>query len=618
MKIGWKKKNDENTEEKLVVPREMSKKKKWIIIGGVCVLAAAVLFGRTMLFPQKASAQINTGLVTRGNIEVSISGSGTVQPLEQYDVVPLVKGDILADYFDEGDYIEKGAPLYKIDSSDIQNSIEKAQLNLTKAKLSYNQVVNSYDNLQIKAPFSGTLESMELKEGNKINNGTTVGQLIDHSYATVTVPFLPNLAENFYVGQSATVTLTDSFATLNATVSRIATSTRVVDGYTALTDVELRVENPGNIMEGQTCQVKVGEDASYWEGSFAYGQQKTVTAETSGTVNKIYYYAGDYVEKGDVIAELVSDDAATNLQNSKMSVTDAELSLQNLQDQLKNYNLTSPISGTVMKKSVKAGDTMDNSNSTTVMAVIADLSKLTFEISVDELDIANVKVGQKVTVTADSTPDVIYEGTVTNVGLIGTAQNGVTSYPVEITIDEPGDLLPGMNVSANIIVNAVNDVLMVPVSAVQRGNWVAVKDGGNTMGTALQTDQQKPENAQKQEQQEQQGQQDQQGQPEGRPGAAGEGSIVTTPNGKSQKQAPTDAPEGFTYVQVEIGLNNADYIEIKSGLKEGDTVYLPRSSNNNTGGGMNMVDYAGGGTVTVTPMPESGAGAPPGGGPGGR
>ena len=120
------------------------------------------------------------------------------------------------------------------------------------------------------------------------------------------------------------------------------------------------------------------------------------------------------------------------------------------------------------------GDTLDATNGQTTLAVIYDLSDLTFDISLDELDIDQVAVGQTVNITCDSLENAgTIEGVVTKVSVAGTTENGVTSYPVTVQIDNPPeDLLPGMNVDATIVVDEAPDAIAVPISAVQRGNIV--------------------------------------------------------------------------------------------------------------------------------------------------
>ena len=99
---------------------------------------------------------------------------------------------------------------------------------------------------------------------------------------------------------------------------------------------------------------------------------------------------------------------------------------------------------------------------------------MTLEMSVDELDVSSIKVGQSVEITADAVEGETFTGTVTNVSLQSSYSNGVTNYPVTVTLDDTGSLLPGMNVDAKIILDSSENALVIPANALMRGNRVYV------------------------------------------------------------------------------------------------------------------------------------------------
>ena len=78
--------------------------------------------------------------------------------------------------------------------------------------------------------------------------------------------------------------------------------------------------------------------------------------------------------------------------------------------------------------------------------------------------------------TADAFENQTFSGKVTNVSLASSNSNGVTNYPVTVTLDEVGGLLPGMNVDGQIILEEAENALVVPVDSLMRGNKVYVKD----------------------------------------------------------------------------------------------------------------------------------------------
>lgn len=461
--------------------------------------------------------------VSKGDVTVSISGEGTVAPNEQYSVISLVEGDVLTDTFKEGDKVSKGAILYTIDSSDMEKTLEKANISYEKSQMAYQNTLDEYNGLTVTAPITGRVTEINVGKGDSVSAGKEVATIVDDAYLTAKVPFTSADVDSLYVGQKVNVTVENTFEVLDGTISKIYNSKRVLDGYIEVKDVEVTIQNPGALSSGTYVTVNAGGVDSYSGAELEGNTEKIVTAKTSGLVSKVIASKGEYLNKGDAMIQLTNDSAGDDLQSSQLSLKDSQLSYESSQDQLDKYTIKAPISGTVVEKDIKAGDTLEsNSSSSTTLCVIADMSVMTFTINVDELDIAQLKKGQEVTITADALSGKTFTGYVDNIGILGATSDGVTSYPVKIVINDAGDLWPGMNVSAEIVVNSAKDVLRVPVSAVNRGHTVLVKGAEGTKGLL-------------------------------------------------QK----DAPDGAKYVRIEVGLNDDSYIEVTNGLSEGDVVLVP-------------------------------------------
>lgn len=493
----------------------LSKKKKIIAIVVIIVIIAAAV--KSCGLGKKTAENTSTytfDTAVRTSIIESLSGTGTLEPADKYTVTTLLKGDILTDSFEEGDIVEADQVLYQIDSSDMQTTIERAEISAKSAQRSYETAVKDLDNLNVKTKVGGVVTDVLVEVGDQVSAGQEIAKVRDSATMTIELPFPADEADTFYIGQSAQVTLYGSFETLSGKVESISGASEVQAGNKIVKNVTISVENPGAISEEQIATAEVGTSGSTQSGKFKYNENRSVNAEVSGEVVAIVNDEGSEVSSGSTIIRLESDNVTNSVQSASDSVKDAQLSLENQYETLEDYTIKSPIKGTVIEKKKKAGDTID---SNAELCTIYDLSYLKMTMNIDELDISKVKVGQEVTVTADAVQGQTFKGKVTKINMAGTTTNGVTTYPIEVQIEDTEGLLPGMNVSTEIIVNQVEDVVAIPVGAVVRGDKVLVKTGNTS------TDD------------------------------------------------PT-VPAGYEYVNVETGVSNDQYVEIKSGINEGDEI----------------------------------------------
>lgn len=461
--------------------KPLSKKQIIIISAAVAVAAAVAVFAVVKKSSKKKSdGETATARVTRGSISRVLEGSGTLEAIDQYEVSALVSGDVTADFFEEGDMVSKDQVLYKIDASSIEKNIDKAQNALSQSKMSYSEAVEAYSDLTVSAPCKGVIKTLYIKNGDDIKTGDRVCDIVDSDTMTLEIKFLSSQAGGIYSGQAANIEMTGGGGSYMGTVKTVSSGSTVNSLGVPVTNVEISVTNPGAITTGDTATAVVGGTACAEPGTFKYSHEETVTAKASGKVRNLSFIEGDKVSAGRTILTIESSSVSNQVKKSALSVSDAELSLKGLQDDLDQYSISSPIAGKVIQKTVKAGDKVASQQGSTSMAVIADLSALTMTMNIDELDISSVKVGQDVEVTADALENQVFHGVVNKVSVIGTSQNGVTTYPVEVLLSdvENTDLIPGMNVSATIVLEKKDDVLLIPTTAVKRGNKVKMLGSG--------------------------------------------------------------------------------------------------------------------------------------------
>jgi len=222
---------------------------------------------------------------------------------------------------------------------------------------------------------------------------------------------------------------------------------------------------------------------------------KPVIAGDAIEVVVVYVKNDQAVKKGDMIALLDSKDAQKSVRNAlldlesaknkysqvktdynkdkltrtdkqaqKITVTQKENSLGDAREKLSDYYVRAPFDGIVTGLNVSVGDSVSRSD---VLASVITRD-VHAKVSINEIDAAQVKVGNKATIKLNALADTTITGKVTKIDTIGQTTQGVVSYNAEIAFDNQNELLkPGMSISAAIIIDVKQDVVIVPNSALK-------------------------------------------------------------------------------------------------------------------------------------------------------
>ncbi len=521
-----------------------------------------------------------------GDIDVTVAGDGVIEANSIYTITPKVTGEILEDYVEIDSFVEKGDLLYVIDSKDINSSINQASIAveqsnnsvnqaniarqqsnvaLEQSKLNYDNLISQLEDLKIYASSSGYVSNLRIDKGSYVNAMSPVCDIAEKNAYEVVLEFRTSNAKDIKIGNKASLFYMDHFDYVDAYVTRIADSTNLFSEGAQVTNVTLRVDTTGYSIANARVEGIIYLDSglelrSVNEAYVTAVSADVVVANSSGIVKEKYVEDGTYVNQGDLLAVLENetlnnqiDSAKISIQNAEMGIQNAEVTIQNAQNsrksavnglnnsklQLDNYNITSPISGKVVYKNAKKGDVIStyqraNSNA---MVTIADLSVLKFEMTIDELDITKIRVGQEVIVTIEALDNKEFEGKVANINTIGVSAAGTTSYTIVVEVPGTEEIYSGMTVDAEIKVANKQDVLRVPLTAVRKGDVVYKKSSN-------------PE----------------------------------------YQDADKEVPKGYEKVKVEIGLNSNEYIEITSGLSKGDIVLMDKAKGTGVFSMENMVN----------------------------
>lgn len=627
-------------EETAKVLRVFNKKvSKLAIIGFIAFIIIGALFLMYIFkigFAAKPALKLRTMTVSKGDINMTVTGSGPIVSSNTGDVIPYQNdvGKLMKVYFKEGDKIKAGDVMFEMDDSDARLNIEKLENQLAQMQLSQESNNQSLSKLNVTAPFAGQVSGIQVKVGDVLSKDAPVLTITDTSRLKLLVPFsLPN-PNAIATGSDAVVYIPALMQSVSGTVSYVGNKSYSTAIGGQLYNVEITVNNPGSLKGDMKANAEVvtanGTLSSADGGTLAYINSRVVRSGAGGTVTMVDVVENQYVGGGATLVSLENDDLITARDTTSLKIQDLQAQIDTAKSDLANFKIRSPIDGTIVKQdTVHTGDTIKAGQ---VLATIADMDHLEFSIPVDELDIAKVKVGQKVKITVDAIPDTQNKpisGTVSYIAEVGTTSNGVTTYPVKVSIDNPdGRLKQNMNANAEIQIASKTNTLYVPVEAVQKtGNRAIVMVQGKhgdprTLGMMQKNRTGQGGQGQRSAQGGNQNGQGQGGQSQravqGGQSQAGQGynvggnTTTTTSNtatynvnfgngsrngGSRNNIQNSQYYEDAIPTPVEIGITNDSYVEITKGLNAGDVVILPplaASTSAQTNAGGNRMMFGGG------------------------
>ena len=439
------------------------KYKSTIIASGITVaagivIAVLIIVISTFSNPLRNYSQV---AVTKGNVVNSMNTSGTLSANARYSITSLVSGTIVSSTPEVGDKVTVGTVLYKLDDTEAQLAVKRAENQLARSKSS-GSYSSSGGSSKIYATESGTIQSLNIKTGYKLSAGQVIG-----------------------------------------TIKK------------------------------------------------ADGSITAITTPVSGTVSAVNSGVGKTVAAGGLLATLSDGETQTSASTRTYDQKSNEYDVESAKKQLENYTIKSPVSGIVTEKNAKVGDNVGITNLDNPMMVIVDMNSLKFTFQVDEYKVWDMEAGQDVIVNADSLPDETFAGKITNVSSEGYKNDDdQTVFDVEVTVEEPGHLKSGMNVSAKVIMQSATNVMYLPKNALIEpdGKHALVLVKEDTVSDTSSSETLSP-------------------------------SEVPKDATDEQLSFPAvKVPKGCKLVTVSYGISDDTNVEITSGIKAGDiVVYDPKN-----------------------------------------
>ncbi len=523
-------------EKKLPAKKRNPRKTRNMIIALVVVAALAVggVFLYRFLNEQKqVNSEIQTSPVSFGSIQSKVTGSGNAMAKESAAITLTAGGTVEEVFVTAGDTVTAGQPLYTISSKEAQDKLDNLNAEMK-------DLLEQANNLTVRAPFAGKLQDVkEFQPDQNVTTGQEIATLVNDKKLKLSLYFSYAYENEIYVGQSVQVSVPAVMKSYTGTVEKINKVSFISPEGAVHFEVVIVFDNPGTLTADMDASaVLTAKDGSaiypYQNGKTEFYEIRTITAKADGPVTQIgnlLNYAN--VSAGEALLYLGSDTIDEKIRAKQEEVNEA-------QKEFDNFNAVSPIDGTVTSctlvpgAEVKSGDTV---------ITISNTANMVVEISVDDRNIAFVQPG--LMVELKDWNENVFIGTVSSINMAkAESSNGMTSYPVTLTVDNAdGSLLAGMYLDYSFVTSQSDDCMMVPMQSVK---YVSDTEGA-TYSVVFIHAEEKPENAVDLEI------------PEPMPGE--------TPKYPSPE-------DGYYPVKVETGLSDNYNVEIKSGLNGDEEVFV--------------------------------------------
>lgn len=494
--------------------------------------------------------------VEKGTIIASVSGSGQVLASKEVIIKSSNSGDIIDVGVEKGQEVKEGTLIAKIDQTDALKAVQDSENNLKSAQITLEKIKG---NELLRGTREKAEESLEsaynngfnavvdvfsdlptMMDGLKdINLGNTLGSFnqwnIDYianylqAYDLNTKQYRDNAYNAYQLAKGAYDENLDTYKATSIKSDSDKIESLINETYGTMSIISETLQNDNVLYQAfRERLVSNGLTPSSLLTTYLSKIDTYITQTNSYLSALLSTKNNIQTQKENII------NADYDIASQEIKVKQAEDALSNSQEKLKECSIYSPFDGIVAELNIPKGGYVAEGGA---VATIITKSNLV-EVTLNEVDAAKVKPAQKTTLTFDAIADLTLTGKVLNIDSIGTVSQGVVSYNVEIVFDTQDERVkPGMTATADIIIDAKQDVLVLPNNA--------IKSQGNSSYVELV----EVSNEMKQQ-------------------------LLANVSGTILPQAPKTQT-------VETGLSNDTYTEIISGLKEGDIVITSTISSNN-------------------------------------
>jgi multidrug efflux pump subunit AcrA (membrane-fusion protein) len=450
----------------------------WVVVAVILVGGGTFAYKKLLPRPEESAGPVYaTARVKRGDLKVTVEGTGQLQPIFLSELTAAAEGTLVSVEVQRGQRVEAGQLVATLRNDQIGYELQELMFQVEQARLELASVlgvppeqvtrVDPNRGVQISAPISGRVTDLRLKNGDAVDEGALVARIVDDATVVSIAEVNPGDVKYISVGQKAQMWF-DEFATPVQGVVTAVDDTPVPKDNYLVCRVTVEAQNKGLLKPGMKYRltilaprgpIEVGEPQTIDR----YKAEDVVRSSARGTVTRVHVKDMQRVQKGDPIVSLGGESTRRYIEAKQLEIRQKELQIAQKEDIRNKLEIRSPIAGTVAWIWANPGMKVQAGQS---IGSIFDNSRMNLNIMIDELDVVNVREGQEATITVEALPGKSWKARVLRVDMMGHTEGGFAQYGCFLEVEGTGELKPGMTANVSIFVDEKKGVLLIPIEAV--------------------------------------------------------------------------------------------------------------------------------------------------------
>jgi HlyD family secretion protein len=478
------------------------------------IIIIALIFIGYYTFGNKTSAETRyvMSTVAKGTVITSVTGSGQVSDINQIDIKSKASGDVLSVNVSNGQEVKTGTLIARLDATTALKNVRDAEIALSQAQLSFDKLTQPADKLSLMQSESALSQAesdlnkaygdgftavastfidmpgimsglhdvlylSDIVSDNSQLNLSYYGDAVkylDPSGVLKAPQYLDNVNSTYKLAQDSYNTALALYNNTTRYSSPDKIEALVSQTYETAKAMAEAVKNAKNLIQSYQDIMNSRSQTPLTKSTTHLTNLSSYTSKISSDLSSLFNIkdtiesaSANVPEKEQALADLKAGATDIDLKTAQLTLDQRKNSLIDAQNELANYSIRAPYDGIITKLAIKK---LDSASSGAIIATLITKQKVA-EISLNEVDVAKINVGQKATLTFDAIPDLSIAGTVSEIDAIGTVSQGVVTYAIKISFDTQDNRIKnGMSVSASIITNIKQDVLTVPNGAIKTKN----------------------------------------------------------------------------------------------------------------------------------------------------